>query len=48
MLKFFVDKDAHQTIAINPLLVKFVRENSLGTKVYFGDGSYVLDDEPFL
>lgn len=48
MLKLFVDKDAQQTIAINPALVKFVRENSLGTKVYFGDGSYVLVDEPFL
>jgi hypothetical protein len=48
MLKFFTDKDAHQTIAINPSLVKFVRETSLGTKVLFGDGSYVLVDEPFL
>jgi hypothetical protein len=48
MLKFFVDKDAQQTIAINPALVKFVRETSLGTKVLFSDGSYVLIDEPFL
>jgi hypothetical protein len=48
MLKFFTDKDAQQTIAINPALVKFVREFTLGTKVMFADGSYVLVDEPFL
>lgn len=48
MLKLFVDKDAQQTIAINPSLVKFVRETPIGTKVLFNDSSYVLIDEPFL
>lgn len=48
MLKFFVDKDAQQTIAINPASVKFVRETPIGTKVLFADSSYVLIDEPFL
>ena len=49
MLKFFTDKDAQQTVAVNPASVKFVRETHIGSKIVFIDGDkYVLVDEPFL
>ena len=48
MLKFFNDKDAQQSVAINPSLVKCIRETNVGSKIIFNDGSYVLVDEPFL
>jgi hypothetical protein len=48
MLKFFTDKDAQQTVAVNPTSVKFVRETHLGSKIVFNDDKYVLVDEPFL
>lgn len=48
MLKYFTDKDARQTVAVNPASVKFVRETTFGPKIVFNDGSYVIAEEPFL
>ena len=47
MLKYFVDKDTQQSVAINPDAVRFVREMAVGPKVVFNDGSYVIVTEGF-
>ena len=39
MLKYFVDKDTQQSVAINTDAVRFVREMAVGPKVVFNDGS---------
>jgi hypothetical protein len=41
MFKYFTDKDANQSVAINPQNVLCVKETGYGTKIIFNDGSYV-------
>lgn len=42
MLKYFVDKDTQQSIAVNPDSVKIVRDTPIGAKILFNDLSYVI------
>ena len=48
MLKFFVDKDTQQTIAVNPTSVRIVRDTPIGAKITFNDSGYVLVTDSFL
>lgn len=48
MLKFFVDKDTQQSVAINPNTVRIVREMAIGPKIVFNDGSYVVVTDSYL
>lgn len=48
MLKFFVDKDTQQSVAVNPESVKVVREVPMGPKIIFNDGSYIIVTDSYL
>jgi hypothetical protein len=48
LFKYFTDKDTNTTVSVNPNRVKYVREMTIGTKIVFDDGSYILVDENFL
>ena len=48
MLKYFVDKDTQQSVAVNPEAVRIVREMANGPKIVFNDGSYVIVTDSYL
>lgn len=48
MLKFFVDKDANQSVAVNPAAVSFVRDANNGTKIFFDDRTFLIVTDSFL
>jgi hypothetical protein len=48
MLKYFVDKDTNQSIAVNPNAVKIVRDSPVGAKIVLNDGSYVIVTDSYL
>ena len=48
MLKYFVDKDTKQSIAVNPNAVKIVRDSPVGAKIVLNDGSYVIVTDSYL
>lgn len=48
MLKYFVEKETNQHIAVNPNSVMYVRDFPLGPKVVLHDGSYFILTETYL
>lgn len=48
MLKYFVDKDTNQSVAVNPNAVKFVRDSPMGSKIVLSDGSYIIVTDSYL
>lgn len=48
MLKYFSDKDSGQSVAINQASVKYVRDTSVGPKIVFTDGSYIVVTEEYM
>jgi hypothetical protein len=48
MLHYFTEKDSKQSYAINPEYVKYVQDFTMGPKIVFHDGSYIVVTDSYL
>jgi hypothetical protein len=48
MLKYFTDKDAKISVAVNPQNVMCVKEIAYGTAICFVDSSYLVVTDSYL